>query len=112
MTRKRMIAFCMVTITVLFVIACIPASTVAASAEPCSQDSLPLSLAVPLGERMYFLPPHDEVASFTPARKLYDLPALFEINKISEVSVSFAEYETCRQVTDLYRSESITPRAP
>ncbi len=112
MTRKRTVAFCMAFVTMLFVIACIPVTSVTASVEPCSENSLPLSLAAPAGERMYFLPPYDEVASFTPLKKLYNLPVTYEVFEIRENLNYFVECEIHGQAGELCHIESITPRAP
>ena len=112
MAQKRTVAFCMAVITLLFVIACIPVTAAEKSADPCTENPLPLSLAVPIAERMYFLPPYDEAASFTPTKKLYDLPVSFEIQEVRETSCTFTVIEDCGQATDSYCIESITPRAP
>lgn len=110
MAQKRTVAFCMAVITFLFVIACIPA--VAEENMPCSENPLPLSLAAPVAERMYFLPPYDEAANFTPAKRLYDLPVACEIQEVRETAGTFADCEVFGQASDLYCIESITPRAP
>ena len=112
MLLKRIWAFCMAALTVFFVIACIPPVCEVSTVAQSSDNPLPLSLAAPLGEKMYFLPPYDETANFTPAKKLYDLPVLFEFDEVREVSASFAEDEVFSQFTDLCCIESITPRAP
>ena len=112
MARRRTVAFCMAVITVFFIIACIPALSVTARDISCSENPLPLSLASPVSERMCFLPSYDEATSFTPAKKLYDLPISYEIREVREVSGVFAVCEVLGQAMDLYCIESISPRAP
>ena len=110
MARKRIVAFFMVIVTILFVIACIPA--VAEENKPCAENPLPISLASPAREIMYFLPSYDEAVSFTPVKKLYDLPASFEIQEVRENLNSFSFEDGFGQAVDLYCIESISPRAP
>ncbi len=112
MARIRTVAFCMAVITFLFVIACIPATATEEYAEPCSDAPLPLSLAAPVAQRIYILPSYDEATSFTPARKLYELPASCEVYEVREVLCAFAVCEDFGQASDLCCIESITPRAP
>ena len=112
MARKRSVAFCMAVITILFVFACIPVAATEKSVKPCSDDPLPLSLASPVNQRVYILPSYDEAASFTPARKLYELPASYELYEAREILCDFAVCEDLGQVPDLCCIESITPRAP
>ena len=112
MTKRRAVALCMAVITMFFVFACIPAPTVEATVSHKSENPLPLSLASPARKVMYFLPSYDEVANFTPAKKLYDLPAVCEVQAVREAMASFAVCESFGQAVDLYCIESISPRAP
>ena len=112
MTKRRTVALCMAVITVFFVFACIPAPTAEAVVSHKSENPLPLSLASPAREIMYFLPSYDEAANFTPAKRLYDLPVSCEVQAVREVMASFAVCESFGQAVDLCCIESISPRAP
>ena len=110
--QRRAVALCMAVITMFFVIATVPASPAEATVCHSGDNPLPLSLASPVRETMYFLPSYDEAACFTPAKKLYDLPVAFTFQEVREDLNFFAVCEVLGQASDFCFVESITPRAP
>ena len=112
MALRRIWAFCMAGLTVFLIIACIPSVPVVSAGAQGPDHHLPLSLASPVGGRMYFLPSYDEVSSFTPERRLYVIPTVAIQEEVRILSGFCVVFEDCGQATDLCGIESITPRAP
>lgn len=88
-----------------------PCSTVTQNV-PSDNSSLPLSLASPAGNKMYFLPSRNEVLSADPVKKGFILPKVTSGSITQAVSLFTVDSSASGFPGETCFTESITPRAP
>ena len=79
---------------------------------PASESSLPLSLASPAGNRMYFLPSRNEALSADPLKKGFILPGITPGCNVQTVSFFTECFTSLCFFGETCFTDCITPRAP